>query len=248
MAARTADPKVAMHVVNQGPGMGFPDQGAKPNIAIMMYDAHGMEHARSEEGFAWAFRLSGATEFGVGAYTLRQVNALAETFRDYQGKNMFWSSGPMIGDIDDETLVRAWKWYEDSYDMHPGFGVGSTVLLEFMQDAAMNSSGSRTATAWPHSGRRHVMQLVLGCEPEGAPNNIREIAMKQLGKAGKQIALDKETGEYHAGFLYEWNDLKQVYGENYGKLQEVKKVYDPKNRFNKGVDLVHGKITEGMTV
>jgi len=93
------------------------------------------------------------------------------------------------------------------------------------------------------------MQIVLGCRAEGAPSDIKEIVMKQLVKCGKQIAgPGKETGEFHAGFLHEWNDLSQVYGENLSKLKKVKTKYDPKNRFNKGVDLVNEKISEGMTV
>lgn len=134
MHRRKADPKLAMHVVNQGPGMGSPDQGPRPGIAILMYDAHGEVHARSDNGFAWAFQLPGAVELGTGEHTLREIHAIAETFRNYQGRNMFWLSAPVIEHVDDETLVKAWKWYEDSLTLHPGFGAGSTVLLEFMQE------------------------------------------------------------------------------------------------------------------
>lgn len=72
--------------------------------------------------------------------------------------------------------------------------------------------------------------------------------MKRLQAAGGEVAGSRETGEFHAGFLHEWNSLAQVYGENYDRLRELKKHYDPDNRFNKGVDLIRGKITEGMTV
>ncbi|KAK3067997.1 hypothetical protein LTR53_014769 [Teratosphaeriaceae sp. CCFEE 6253] len=267
MSTRTADPKVAMHVVNLGVGMGMPDQGPRPGLGIMMFDARGEEHARSPDGFAWAFGLAGAQEISTSMCTLRELHAVAETFRSYQGNNMFWLCAPLIdGEIDDEMLVRAWKWYEDSIDIHSGFGAGSTVLLEFMQESAFSSTPFRTSTAWPHSGHRHVMasdsirvengrpladirqQLVLGTKPETAPSDIEEIVKRRFQAASKEIAGAKTTGEYHAGFLHEWNDLQEVYGENYGRLRELKKRYDPGNRFNKGVDFARGKVTAGSTV
>ena len=93
------------------------------------------------------------------------------------------------------------------------------------------------------------MQLVLGCKAERAPDDVREIAMEMFKKAPAQIAgPGKVTGEFHAGFLHEWNDLSEVYGENLSKLKAVKKTYDPSNRFNKGVNLMDEKTTPGTTV
>ncbi|KAF4556461.1 FAD-binding domain-containing protein 55 [Elsinoe fawcettii] len=249
VAARTADPRLAMHVVNLGPGMGFPNPGAKPDVGFMLYDANGAEHAMSEKGFKQILDIPGAQNFGTQELNLQQVNAIAETFRDYQGTSHFWLSAPLIEKVDDETLIRAWKWYERSVDACAGFGSNSTVLLEFMQEQAFNSSGSRTATAWPHSGRRHVMQLVLGCKQEEAPANLKEITMKRLTHADTEIAgPGNETREFHAGFLHEWNDLRQVYGENYDKLREIKKKYDPENRFNKSIDFAEGRVQSNATV
>ncbi|KAK3711302.1 hypothetical protein LTR37_009682 [Vermiconidia calcicola] len=249
MAARTADPRLAMHVVNRGAAFGEAPQGAKPGVAVMMWDAHGEAHARSDEGFGWVFKVPDCYELQAGEMSVREVNALAESFRHWQGRNQFWLCAPLLAEIDDETLVRAWKWWEDAINIFEGFQVGSTVLLEFMQEGAMTSSGGRDKTAWPHYERRHVMQLGLGCRPEGAPENIREVAMKQFQKAGPQIAgADKDTKEFHAGFLHEFNDLRDIYGENFDKLKELKKQYDPNNRFNKGVNLADEKVTAEMTV
>ena len=113
----------------------------------------------------------------------------------------------------------------------------------------MSRAGSRTATGWPHYGRRHVMQLALGCKPDGAPGNVRDVVMKQFAKAGRQIAgPQRDPKEYHAGFLHEWNNLDEVYAENLPKLKTLKKEYDPKNRFNRGVDLANEKVSKGMIV
>lgn len=249
---RPSDPKTAMHIMNQGPGGGQEDQGSKPGIILMPIDFRGEEHARSDKGFGWCWKITGAHEAIAMERTVQGVNALNDTFKSYQGTNKFWSAAPLVSDIDDGTLVRMWKWYEESYDMYSGFGVGSTVLLEFMQEKAFNSTKGPEATAFPHGrGQRHVLQLLLGCPPDAKAKDggyIRELVMSQLSKAGKEVGREAHTGEWHAGFLHEWSDLKEVYGGNYEKLKGLKKRYDPDNRFNKGVDLTEGKITEGMTV
>lgn len=170
MHARPTDPKVAMHVVNQGPGMGMPNQGARPGIAFMLYDAHGEAHARSKAGFGWIWDLAGAQEVQCGEMTLRQIHAMAETFRDYEGTNYFWLCAPLIAEIDDELLIRAWKWYEDSLAEYDGLGQASNVLLEFMQEV---SSLQQRTMSLPdycslHLGRHlRAMQLPGRTRAEG---------------------------------------------------------------------------------
>ena len=134
MAARVADPKLAMHVLNRGAAFGEAPQGARPGVAVMMYDANGEAHGRSEDGFGDMYKVPDCFEVEAGELTVQQVNALAESFRHWQGNNQFWLCAPLLSEIDDETLVRAWKWWEDSINMHEGFQMGSTVLLEFMQE------------------------------------------------------------------------------------------------------------------
>ena len=193
--------------------------------------------------------MADRTEFATGEMSMVAVNALAESFRHWQGNNQFWLSAPLLSDLDEETLIRAWKWWEDSINIYPKFDTGSIVLLEFMQEGAMAHSGGRDKTGFPHDKRRHVMQLSLGAHSEGAPKDLRDIVMKQFAKAESQIATPgKETGEYHVGFLHEWNNLREIYGDNFDKLKAVKRQYDPRNRFNKGLNLADEKVTPGATV
>lgn len=103
----------------------------------MMFDGHGEQHARSTEGFGWVFDLPDFVEFAAGEMGVAQVNALADSFREWQGNNQFWLSAPLLADVDEETVVRAWKWWEQSVELHPPFEQGSIVLLEFMQEVLM---------------------------------------------------------------------------------------------------------------
>ena len=140
MAARTADPKLAMHVVNRGVSFGEEPQGSKPGIAVMMFDANGEEHGRSDDGFGLMYKVPDCTEMQAGELSVLQMNALAEHYRDWQGNNQFWLCAPLLAEIDDETVVRAWKWWEDCVDLHEDFQVGSTIILEFMQEACLTLS------------------------------------------------------------------------------------------------------------
>lgn len=71
------------------------------------------------------------------------------------------------------------------------------------------------------------------------------------GAAAEIAGLSKVTGEYHAGFLHDWNDLDGVYGENLKRLREIKNRYDPHDNFNKAMNLSQGAdpaMTNGQVV
>lgn len=162
MHVRKADPKVAMHIVTRGSGMGEPPGGKHPNVAIIMYDANGQEHAHSE--LAWLWSIPGAQAVQAGMMSVRSVNAVAETFRDWQGQNMFWLCAPMLEHVDEHTLERAWGWWEKAYDTYPGFEEGSTVLLEFMQEVRDSQ------VPFPSSQNRACkLTIQLNCRPHSPP-------------------------------------------------------------------------------
>lgn len=234
------DPKMAFFITNQGPGTGVSPQGAKPDIAVVLFDARGQEHAKSKnEGFGEIFDMEGAVEVACGMVPLSGMTKLAESYRSYQGVNQFWGTAPLMEErVDAGIIKRAWEWYAKTIEECPVLDQGSTVLFEFCQAGFFNSSGSPKATGWPHSGRKHVMQVVLGCNATSVPPNLEELVQKRLAVAGTEIGGGKETGEHHAGFLHSWNDLERVFGGNSERLRALKEEYDPKNRFNKSVPLV----------
>jgi FAD/FMN-containing dehydrogenase len=82
------------------------------------------------------------------------------------------------------------------------------------------------------------LQTVVGCKSEADVVKIKELAHSRLQALSTEVAGNRATGEYHAGFLHEWNDPRLVYGENFERLKEIKMRHDPADRFNKGVDLL----------
>ncbi|KAM3425440.1 hypothetical protein BST61_g7386 [Cercospora zeina] len=230
MHRRATDPKIAMFVANQGPGMGQPSQGARPGIVITAIDIHGEAHARSEEGFAWAYKLSGAVEVAAGEMGLQQVNNLSAGYGAWQGTSRYRCAAPLISKVDDDFIVRLWQWFEDTYKVHPGFEVGSAIIFELMQEAVFNSVPSPAST------------VALVTTPKDTSEDVENKASTQLQKLGDQITAGKGFhGEYFTAFLYEWNYMRQV-------LVEVKQKYDPDDRFNKGIDVGSQRVSKGMTV
>jgi FAD/FMN-containing dehydrogenase len=132
---RLKDPKTAFFITNQGPGTGVPPQGAKPGIAVVVFDAKGEGHARSkEDGFGEIFEMEGLAEVACGMVPLSGMTKLAESYKSYQGVNIFYGSAPLMEEAVDAGLIRrAWDWYAKSVEECPVLDQGSTVLFEFCQ-------------------------------------------------------------------------------------------------------------------
>lgn len=138
---RLRDPKTAFAVTNQGPGTGTPAQGAKPGIAVILFDANGEDHARSKDkGFGEIFEIDGLVEVACGMVPLSGMTKLAESYKSYQGVNQFWGSAPLIEEkVDSGIIRRAWDWYGKCVEDCPALDEGSTVLFEFSQLVSRNA-------------------------------------------------------------------------------------------------------------
>lgn len=70
---RTNDPKIAMNAFILNPDSPFFD--SPPGFGVMVYDANGEEHGRSEQGFKWALDIEGAVDM-TKKMSLFEVNQL----------------------------------------------------------------------------------------------------------------------------------------------------------------------------
>jgi hypothetical protein len=72
--ARSNETNTALHLYCLNPThSAFTGQDPAPAIAIMIFDANGEEHGRSEAGFKWAFEIEGAID-RTKSMTHREVN------------------------------------------------------------------------------------------------------------------------------------------------------------------------------
>ncbi|RYP63379.1 hypothetical protein DL771_009315 [Monosporascus sp. 5C6A] len=232
------DPKMALHMFVLAK-QGLHGDTLEPSLLALPFDAHGEEHGRSNDGFKWLLDIPGA-EPRVGPMNLSGVHELQRGHQALHGLTHTWLEAAMVPDPDPEFLVRARDWYVDIATNKPDFSFGTFALLEIMQEPAFCSSGSPEATAWPHGakGRQHVLQLSTGGLPEGKGDlpGLQAASLEILREApGRICGRPHPPGDFLANFSLPTHDLAAVFDGNWSKLRRLKKVYDPRGRFNKGM-------------
>ncbi|RYP04715.1 hypothetical protein DL764_004265 [Monosporascus ibericus] len=235
---RCHDPKMALHVFVLAK-QGLHGNALEPSLLALPFDAHGEEHGRSNDGFKWLLDIPGA-EPRVGPMNLSGVHELQRDHQALHGLTHTWLEAALVPDPDPEFLVRARDWYVDITTNRPDFAFGTFALLEVMQEPAFCSSGSPEATAWPHGvkGRQHVLQLSTGGSPEGKGDlpGLQAAALEILREApGRICGMPHPPGDFLANFPLPTHDLAAVFDGNWSKLRRLKKIYDPRGRFNKGM-------------
>ncbi|KAJ9635178.1 hypothetical protein H2199_008664 [Coniosporium tulheliwenetii] len=231
-ANRPSDPKMAMHVVvGDLTGSAAGGDPTKLPIFLMVYDANGEAHGRSEEGFKWALDIPGAVDM-TSAMTLREVHDLQEVNRPMFGALHSHLAPALVTDIDPAFLLRAWDWYYNVVATDNRLSAGTFVLLEIMQEKAFRSAGPADSTAWPHSSARHILQLLTGFAPGSGCSD--ELAVELLEKAPGRISPGHGPADYFPNFIEEYNRVDEIFGANYDKLRQLKSKYDPRCRLNKG--------------
>jgi hypothetical protein len=70
------DPKMALHVlIGDMEGYAVRGEPPKPTISLLVFDAHGEDHGRSDAGFKWALDIEGAIDATAGM-SYQSVNQL----------------------------------------------------------------------------------------------------------------------------------------------------------------------------
>lgn len=240
--AKKKDAKMALHVfIVDFTMQALQGQPPVPQLALLPFDAHGEAHARTSDGFAWLLEVPGA-QCQCGEMDIAAVNELQRPSEHNHGKAQSWLSAALVPEIDAGLVIRAWSWYKEFVTQRPEFGLGTFVLLEIMQEPAFLASGSAESTAWPHAalGRQHVLQLSAGCVPSPTERTARSAMAREILTAALEKISGREQppGHYLPNFALPWNNIAAMFGPNWGRVCEIKRRYDPHNRFNKGLKLV----------
>jgi hypothetical protein len=237
---RCLDPKMALHFycltmettqTEEVVSVPKPKQTGM-GVAIMTYDARGEEHGMSEEGFKWAMDIEGATVM-IQTMDFVAVNALSDELQQAMGVANSYFSGITVPKVDERIMLNAWGWMDRLLAKDAAFAevpLGTVVLIELMQKPALQSLKSTADAAWPHTRNQHVVQLG-GAAPRDRPE-LEAVVLQALADAPKEIIGDAhDEADFLPNFLNDFNDPRKIYGENYKKLVELKRKFDPKGLF-----------------
>ncbi|KAF2497449.1 FAD binding domain-containing protein [Lophium mytilinum] len=228
-ADRCHDAKMAMHFfcldLTQGAFTGQPSQ---PGVALLVYDAHGEEHGRSEAGFKWALEIEGATDT-TKLMSLREISQTGDNLDALRGLTNQMMTAITIPELDEAMIYRTWNWFDELLAAEPALSAGTFVLVELMQRPAFNSNKSGEDTAWPRPSNRHIMQLGCGGLKSCSPN-VHAKAVKGLADAQTTICPESKASDVMPRDFEVFHDPKAMFGANWEKLVKVKKAVDPKGR------------------
>ncbi|KAK5263296.1 hypothetical protein LTR96_011275 [Exophiala xenobiotica] len=98
-----------------------------------------------------------------------------------------------------------------------------------MQKAAYQSLGYPSKeTAWPHTRNQHNLQLGAGRGPGSREGDA--LGRQAMAEGPYEIDPTHTKADYFPNSLDDYVDAKEVFGENWTKVVEIKKRYDPHNK------------------
>jgi hypothetical protein len=197
----------------------FGDTSYKPMIHIVIYDALGATHARtnpsSAGGFSWLWDKS--IEGGPKAEMLEEVTYedavnVQAPFTAMFGLTRFIMDAitPWHGEVDEGLLGRCLKWFENTVEtLGEEEGRAAFVLLEPVHPAAFRWGVKDADTAWPRAKGREVIQI--GIMFGGVDEDADEEEKKKMRETDRRYAdlIKKAAAEIPLG----WRPTYPNYGD-----------------------------------
>ncbi len=143
---------------------------------------------------------------------------------------MYWS--PLaISTLSEEIILNAFDWWTSILDYPNSVSQNNWLLFELF--SCRDNLTGRHSSAWPRPvGYKHMVLLGTGAAKDASEDELRQAREKII--AGPKEILGEEEGSKVAivpnGIFPEIHDLRQVFGEHYERLCEIKRRYDPENR------------------
>ncbi|KAE8152546.1 hypothetical protein BDV25DRAFT_61515 [Aspergillus avenaceus] len=227
--SKPVDPKITMflYVVK---GRLLESIGSDSDMLVIhAFDANGEKHGRAN--FQWALNIDGAVDQTMTT-NLAGVANLQDKADIVKGTmTQFWQP-LLLRNISKETVIKAIKWFEEIRDVDESLGDCTYLIFELL--SSRDPVGGTSSCAWPRpSGMKHILLLGTGCpahSPKDKENLARDLAIqapsKVLGDHSEAYVLPNGFEEYH--------DWTQVWGPHFAKLQTLRNVFDPRDKF-KGV-------------
>lgn len=152
--AHNTDPRLAFHAFLLNHKSPLFDSSL--HVGLMVFDARGESHARSREGFKWAFDIDEVVVEGreMSLYEVNQqtgqsqgslvhslqcfvaslnTNLTIDFAKALMGKFHTFDATGLITDVDNDILIRADIWFRRVLKTNDAFAAASYCLIEFTQ-------------------------------------------------------------------------------------------------------------------
>ncbi|KAK5262826.1 hypothetical protein LTR96_011699, partial [Exophiala xenobiotica] len=150
---------------------------------------------------------------------LRGVNQQFDSLKTIMGVTNTWQCGATLFAIDEDLILRTWKWYVDLLQKEPGLARSTYVLVEVMQrvdslhllvswEAAYQSLGYPSKeTARPHTRNQHNLQLGAGRGPVSREGDA--LGRQAMAEGPYEIDPTHTKADYFPNSLDDYVDAKE---------------------------------------
>ncbi|GKZ35785.1 hypothetical protein AbraIFM66950_006580 [Aspergillus brasiliensis] len=200
-------------------------------LVIHAFDACGEAHGRAN--FRWALDIPGSID-QTKVTSLAGVAELQDKAHIVKGTmKQFWSP-LLLQDISKETILNAVQWSENIGKQDKSLGDCTYLIFELL--SSRDPAGGVSSCAWPRpKGTKHILLLGTGC-PSEAGNDQEHLARGLAINAGFSVLGKDADLHYLPNGVEDFHDVERIWGPHFAKLQDLRKQYDPLNRFKAAIN------------